>query len=755
MRHHIIHLSVLLITLVCHPLKAATREPVDYVNPFIGTTNFGTCHPGAVCPWGLMSVTPFNVMGSATNRYDKDSRWWSTPYDHTNSYLTGMAHISLSGVGCPEAASLLVMPTTGELDVDYHTYGSPYDHEEAHPGYYTNRLTRYDVKIEATATQRTSRLRFTFPKGESHILLNLGEGLTNESGATMHFTSDTEVVGTKLLGTFCYFPQSVFPIYFVMQLSKAPTQSGYWKHQRPMTAEAEWDDTANKYKLYTSYRRDISGDDIGAWFDFETSDNEVVEVKMGVSFVSINNARQNLEAEQDGLSFDDIRMQARNEWNQQLSRIEVEGGSKDQRTVFYTALYHILLHPNVLQDVNGQYPMMESSRNGRIDTDRQANRYTVFSLWDTYRNVHQMLTLLFPERQTDMITTMLDMYREWGWLPKWELFGRETMEMEGDPCIPVIVDSWLKGLRHFDTSLALEAMTKSATTPGKENPVRPDIDDYMHLAYCPMQSQYDNSVSHALEYYVSDYALSTFARALGHTALADSMLQRSLGYRHYYSSEYGTLRPITADGQFYSPFNPLQGQNFEPSPGFHEGNAWNYTFYVPHDIDGLATLMSGKEAFVSALQGVFDKNYYDPANEPDIAYPYLFSRFAGEGWRTQRLIPQLLSRHFRNSPDGLPGNDDAGTMSAWAVFSMMGFYPDCPGQPMYTLTTPAFSRITLHLDTKYYPHPTLTIRTEGHGQYIKGVTLGGKAVNTLRISHDELVGGGELVFNISSTVPRP
>ena len=215
----------------------AQRQPVDYVNPFIGTTNFGTCNPGAICPQGLMSVTPFNVMGSAENKFDKDARWWSTPYDVTNCYMTGYAHVNLSGVGCPEASSLLTMPTTGKLDVDYHNYGSKYKDEVSRPGYYSNTLEKYNVKTEVTATSRTSIERYTFPKGESHILFNLGEGLTNETGATMRFVNDREIEGTKLLGTFCYFPQSVFPIYFVMRLSKAPKQSGYWKKMRPMTAE--------------------------------------------------------------------------------------------------------------------------------------------------------------------------------------------------------------------------------------------------------------------------------------------------------------------------------------------------------------------------------------------------------------------------------------------------------------------------------------------------------------------------------------
>ena len=423
------------------------QQPADYVDPFIGTTNFGTCNPGAVCPNGMMSVVPFNVMGSADNVYDKDARWWSTPYDYTNSYFTGFSHVNLSGVGCPELGSLLLMPTTGVLDVDYKNYGSKYEKETASPGYYSIYLKKYDILAEATATLRSGLTRFTFPKGKSNILLNLGEGLTNETGAFVRKVNDREIEGMKFLGTFCYNPQAVFPIYFVMRLSKKPDDSGYWKKQRKMYGvEAEWDKDNGKYKIYNKYGKDLAGDDIGAWFTFNTSEGEEIEAAIGASFVSIENARENLEQEQSGRHFSEIREEARKKWNDDLGRIMVEGGTKEQKTVFYTALYHTLIHPNILQDVNGQYPQME----GDEILVTKGDRYTVFSLWDTYRNLHQLMTLVYPERQIEMVRTMIDMYREHGWLPKWELYGRETLTMEGDPSLPVIVDTWMKGLRDFD-----------------------------------------------------------------------------------------------------------------------------------------------------------------------------------------------------------------------------------------------------------------------------------------------------------------
>ena len=746
MKQIISTLSTLLLILSAATAFAQTSDNTRYVDPFIGTTNYSVCNPGAVLPHGLMSVVPFNVMGSDLNVKDKDSGWWSAPYEYNNKYFTGFAHVTLSGVGCPEMGSLLIMPTTGTLDVDYRSYGSEYTDEVARPGYYSNRLTKYGVRCEATSTMRTSIERFTFPAGRANLLFNLGNALSNEVGATLRRVSATEFEGMRLLGTFCYNPQAVFPMYFVVRVSKTPKQSGYWKKQPELKGAAkDWDVHSGKYKIYSNYGRDMAGNDIGYFMSFDLQEAEQVVVQVGVSFVSIANARQNLDAEQTTRNFAHVEQEAHDAWAETLGRISVEGGTEEQRRVFYTALYHTQIHPNILQDVNGEYPRMEGDETLKTST----NRYTVFSLWDTYRNLAQLQTLLFPDKQEQMIGSMIDMYKEWGWMPKWELYGRETWTMEGDPSIPIITDAWLKGLRGFDINTAYKAFHASATLPGKLNKMRPDIDPYYTLGYIPMgvyaaDLSGDNSVSHALEYYVADNALSMLAQSLGKTADAKLFRQRSLGYRHYYSKESGTLRPIQKDGKFLSPFNPEDGADFSNAPGFHEGSAWNYTFYVPHDIAGLAKLMGGRKQFVDKLQMVFDKNLYDPANEPDIAYPYLFSYFKGEEWRTQQIVSRLLQKYYKAQPDGIPGNDDCGTMSAWALFSMMGLYPDCPGSPYYTLTTPVFSKVTLHLDPRYYPDGDIVIttdRTSPSQLYIDSMTLGGKRLNGYRVSHKQLVEG--------------
>lgn len=745
-------LTVLSFALTVTGTAIAAEDYATYVNPFIGTTNFGTTNPGAVCPNGMMAVVPFNVMGSDTNVYDKDARWWSTPYEFNNKFFTGYAHVALSGVGCPELSSLLTMATTGDLEPDYKKYGTAYSDEKAIPGYFTNRLTKYDILTEVTATKRSAAERYTFPGGKGNIIINLGEGLTNESGATVRRVSDTEIEGSKLMGTFCYNSQAVFPIYFVMRVSKKASATGFWKMQPVMTGmEKAWDHDNGKYKIYSKNPREISGNDIGAWWTYENmAPGEQVEIRMGVSFVSCDNARENLDKEQASLTFDQIKQNAYDTWNNDLGRIRVTGGTKDDREVFYTALYHSLIHPNVLSDVNGQYPLMEGWGNGTVDYD--GDRYTVFSLWDTYRNVHQLMTLVYPERQLDMVRSMVNMSKEWGWLPKWELYSRETFTMEGDPAIPVLIDTWRKGLRDFDMDTAYKAMVRSATTPGKDNPMRPDIDPYIERGYIPIghyagDMSGDNSVSHALEYYVADNALAWLAEQRGDTEFAKGLRKRAAGYKNYYSKESGTLRPINEDGSFLTPFNPRQGENFENAPGFHEGSAWNYTFFVPHDVEGLAKLMGGSKKFVNKLQMVMDSALYDPANEPDIAYPYLFSRFKGEEWRTQEQTNRLLKKYFTTAPDGIPGNDDTGTMSTWAIFTMMGFYPDCPGDPYYTLTSPIFDKI--EIDT---PQGVITINAPHKNPqaiYIKSISLGGKPFKSYRISHEELMKGKTLDFTLS------
>jgi predicted alpha-1,2-mannosidase len=562
--------------------------------------------------------------------------------------------------------------------------------------------------------------------------------------------NDSELEGMRITGSFCYNAGSERPVFFVTRFSKKAAATGVWKKMPHSRVEQKWSRSDNRFKLYENFRQEIAGDSIGAWFQFETSAGETIIVKTGVSYVSIENARKNLLAESEQHDFEILRINAENAWNATLSKVRIEGGTQDEKTVFYTALYHTQLHPNIISDVNGDYPAMESEKTGNT----AGFHYSIFSLWDTYRNLHPLMSLLYPRKQLDMVKTMIRMYKESGWLPKWELNGKETFVMEGDPAIPVIVDTYRRGLTDFEIQTAYEAMYKSATSPGRSNKLRPDIDSYLKRGYIPYTRPFDNSVSHALEYYIADWNLAQLAKMLGKADDYERFLAQSLRYVEYFDfEEYKMIRPKLADGTFLKPFDPEQGENFQPSPGFHEGSAWQYTFGVPHDIRGLIRHMGGEKHFINKLQRIFDDDLYDMTNEPDIHYPYLFNYVSGEAWRTQRIVDDLRKTHFKNAPDGIPGNDDCGTLSAWIIFSMLGFYPVCPGSPEFAVTSPLFEKIELHLDQTYYPGQCFEIQrnTEGNrGPYIKSMTLNGKPFTGHFLHHDVITEGGYLQIETGS-----
>ncbi|WP_430932084.1 GH92 family glycosyl hydrolase [Saccharicrinis sp. 156] len=739
-----IKLKHIAILLAVFGVSAYGQHYTQYVNTFIGTTNFGTTNPGAIVPQGMVSVVPFNVTGSDDNKWDKDARWWSTPYSWDNKFLTGFSHVNLSGVGCPDLGVIMVMPTTGKVNASLKEFGSNMSAQKAEPGYYSCMLDKYGIKAQVTSTQRTGLSKFTFPKGQSNILIDLGNSLTNESGACLKVISNQEVEGSRMTGNFCYHGHSERPVYFVARFSKPATSFGAFKKMPPMKAEKDWSATSGKFKYYEEFLHPVAGDSIGAYFSFETEENEALMVQVGVSYVSIENARQNLDFESVGFDFERARREALQEWESVLSKVKVEGGTLDQKTVFYTALYHMNIHPNIINDVNGQYPMMESFGIGEV---KGRDRYTVFSLWDTYRNFHPLMSLLYPEKQLDMVRSMVDMYKEGGWLPKWELNSKETYTMNGDPAFPVITDTYLRGLKDFDVQAAYEAMLKSATTPEKENKIRTNNDFYLRNGYVPFAEEYDNSVSIALELYLADWNLGVLAKELGKDEDYKRFDRQSKRYTNYFDKKgFKMLRPKKADGTFIQDFDPLQGKDFEPVHGFHEGTAWQYTFGIPHDIKGLIKLNGGGNKFTQKLQKVFEDGLFDMANEPDMHYPFLFNYVKGQEWRAQKETRRLIDTYFKNTPDGIPGNDDCGTMSAWVVYAMMGFYPVCPGDMNYTVTAPVFDKVTVELDDRFYSNTKLEIikhEKEKKG-FIKDIKWNEKSTHSFFINHHDMVKGGRL-----------
>lgn len=731
-------------------LAAHAQQPVDYVNPMIGTTNYGATHPGAVQPRGMVSVVPFNTSGRAHTKLDKDSDWVSFPYLKENGFLTGFSHVNLSGVGCPDLGVLLLMPTAGELQTDPMRYGSTYSQEKAQAGYYSARLDRYGVQAEVTATPRAGVSRFTFPKGQGNVLLNLATGLTNEAGGYARLVSPTEVEGMRMVGAFCYAEaEAIYPVYFVMRVSKQPTAQGTWHtHRKTDGIEGQWMPHNGKTRVLGRRASSVAGDSIGVYFSYQDlQEGEQVEVQVGVSYVSVENARENLLSEVGDRSFEQVRTQARDRWNQVLSRIRVEGGEADDKTVFYTALYHTMMHPNVLNDVNGDYPKIGS---GQIGKAAGKDRYTVFSLWDTYRNANALVSLVYPGQQSDMVKSMLQMYQENGWLPKWELNSTETFTMVGDPAASVIADTYVRGIRDFDAQLAWEAVQKGANQQ-QGNPLRPGISDYLALGYVPVDAKVNGNVSVTQEYCIADFGIAQLAGALGKTQEQERYMSRAQGYRKLYDKESGFLRPRHRDGKWYGPFDPQAGANFQHNEGYIEGNAWQYRFMCAHDAQGLIKLMGGGKAFVQALDRTFADGHYDMANEPDMVYPYLYNQVPGQEWRTQQAVREQLRKHFRNTPNGIAGNDDTGTMSAWVIFSMMGIYPDVPALPRYTLASPVFDKVTIELDPAYYPGKTLEItatRSKPDAWRVKRMQWNGKTLKRPFVDHATLVAGGRLHFEL-------
>ena len=722
------------------------QEPASYVNPFIGTSNYGATYPGPIAPRGMASISPFNVAGSKNLPLEKDSRWLSNPYVHENTYLTGFSQVNLSGVGCPDLGVLLLMPTTGKVETNHLKYGSTYSNEVAKAAYYSSTIDKYNVKAEFTTSKRVGVNKFTFPKGESNILLNLGLGLTNEEGSMVKVISSTEIEGMRSVGSFCYnSPEAAYPVYFVAKFSKPADTFGVWKKpEKHEGVEAKWMTYNGKPRLMKQTTKMVVGDSIGTYFTYKFDKAETIEVKIGISYVSIDNARENLQQETENKSFDSIYKETYKKWNDLLSRIKVEGGSEDDKIIFYTALYHTLIHPNTLNDFNGEYPEINTGKIGKTED----TRYTVFSLWDTYRNLHQLMSLVYPQQQSDMIKSMLDMYDENGWLPKWELNSTETFTMVGDPATIVITDTYLKGIKDFDIKKAYKAMLKGANQI-ENNPLRPELKDYIEKGYVTTDNE--GSVSKTEEYNVADYSIALLAKELGEQEDFKQFKKRSISYRKLFDKNLNLLRPRNSDENWHEPFNPDAGANFTKNIGFIEGNAWQYAFMVPHDINGLKKLMGGNKAFTNQLKKVFDANQFDMANEPDIAYPYLFNYVKGEEWRSQKLVKKLVKKYFQNKPDGLPGNDDTGTMSAWLVYSMMGIYPISPGDPKYTITTPMFDKITIQLDSKYYKKKELVIEREKNNKgKINKILLDGNPHMSYFITHDKLVNGNNLRVILSN-----
>lgn len=706
------------------------KQPVDYVNPFIGTGarhstkrgwGHGYTYPGAVVPWGMVSVSPHTAPGTENG------------YIYGKPYLYGFGHVQLSGVGCSDLGNVVLMPTVGVIHTTPKTYRSKYGKQKASPGYYETVLKPSGIVAQMTATTHAGISKYTFPASDSANILIDASVTENESmmPALGHVkvVSNDEVVGWTKSGHFCGAPYQTQKVYFVAKFSQNAASDGTWIDKKVTKSKEQW------------------GRGTGAYMRFVTHKNENIYVKVGISYVSIANARLNLKAEQPGWDFTGVRDEARALWNHYLSRIQVQGGTKTQKTIFYTALYHMLIHPSNFTDVNGDYLTM-----GHMGIAKAKNytHYDVYSLWDTYRDEHDFLTLFYPNQQHDMVKSILAMYKESGWLPKWELAGSETYVMVGDPAAIVLAETYQNGIHNFNIKLAYDAMKHDATDT-IHNPIRPGLKQYETRHYIPTHTKgVWGSLSTTLEYGLADYSDAIMARILDHEKDYRRFMKRTEYYKNLWDPEDGFLRPRKADGTWYTPFNP--NTHKMNTTGFVEGNAWNYLFFVPEHIRGLAKLMGGDNVFINKLREAMRDYKYVLYNEPDIAFPYLFTYFKGKSWLTQKYVRAYMKENYTSGPGGLPGNDDCGVLSAWYVFSALGLYPANPISGKFRLGSPIFSKVTIHLDQNYYKGKTLVIKSlhaSNKDIYVRSIKLNGQSYHKSFITHNQIENGGTIEFDMS------
>ena len=727
---------------------ARGKTAVDYVNPFIGTGGEGHTYPGATVPFGMVQLSPDTEI-----RPYKESFPWAAGYRYSDKTILGFSHTHFSGTGHSDMGDLLLMPTVGDVQLDPGTaddpdsgYRSPFSHEGevATPGYYAVTLKDGGIRAELTATNRVGVHRYTFPATDrAHVILDLVSSIYNYDGkvlwSQLRVESDTMVTGFR--ETKGWAPDR--QIYFAMQFSKPFTSYGLVNE-----AEEKYRGFGKQGKILENYP-EIFGRKLKGYFNFTTKAGEAIEVKVAISSVGIDGARKNLEAEAPGWEFDAVRAAARAAWSDELEKITVTSEPKPKE-MFYTSLYHAMLAPVTYMDVDRRYRGIDQS----IHVADGFTNYHIFSLWDTFRAEHPLLTILQPKRDGDMIQSMLahraqSVHRI---LPVWSFGSSETWCMIGYHAAAVIADAYLKGVGGFDKEEALAAMKSSATYASYGG-----LGDYMKLGYVPVDRE-PEAASKTLEYAYDDWTIATMANAAGHPADADVFRKRAASFVNVFDPGTGFMRAKKSDGTFREPFDPLYAQY---GSDYTEGNAWQYSWFVPHDIRKLITLLGGNERFVGRLDQLFSLETNDPkykqvediagligqyahGNEPSQHIAYLYD-YAGQPWRTQERIHQITSTLFDNTPTGIQGNEDCGQMSAWYVFSALGFYPVCPGSLEYVIGRPSLERAAIHLDNGN----TFTVETQNLSDanvYIQSVTLRGKPYDKSYIRHEDIVQGGTLTF---------
>ncbi len=699
---------------------------LPFVDPFIGTGGHGHTYPGATAPFGLVQLSP-------DTRIDMMDWDGCSGYHYSDSLVYGFSHTHLSGTGVADYCDILFMPYTGRAELEPEKYASPFkkSKEKAQAGYYSVFLEKDRIKAEMTATERVGVHRYTFPQNRvrGHLLVDLRHR-DQVLDSHMKRVSDREIEGYRISKAWAKEQH----VYFVARFSK------------PFFNVKILDMSANPRETNPS----VTGKSIVGLLDFN-EDGEPLVVTVGISGVSIEGARKNLEAECNHFDFDKIKAETQAKWEHELSKIEVEGGTGAQKTIFYTALYHTIIVPNIWNDVDGQY----RGRDNNIHQAKGHDVYTVFSLWDTYRACDPLYTILEPKRMNDFIQTFLRQYEQGGLLPVWELSANETDCMIGNHAIPVIADAYVKGIRDYDAKEALEAMYKSAGSD------RYGLKWYRQLGYIPSDKE-SESVSKTLEYAFDNWCIAQMEDAVGVDSVDDPYMTKSWSYLNLFDPETRFFRS-KSNATWNKPFDP-----YEVNFNYTEANAWQYRFAVQQNIPGLIDLMGGDEAFAAQLDSLFSATsrttgrnqaditgligQYVHGNEPSHHIAYLYD-YAGQAWKTQQRVRQIMDEMYHDRPDGLSGNEDCGQMSAWFVMSAMGIYPVTPGCPDYAVGTPLFEKITLNLDSgKKFVIRAADVSARNF--YIKSMKVNGRIRDEGWIGHEEITGGGEVDFDMTDSPAR-
>ncbi|GJH39475.1 alpha-1 2-mannosidase [Capnocytophaga sp. HP1101] len=723
------------------PAKQEDQTPqkplISYVDPFIGTGGHGHTYPGATTSFGMIQVSPVNGL----------SHWdWCSGYHYSDSLMVGFGHLSLSGTGIGDLNDVLLMPTTKEYDLSVLKYGrkeqypvnaqefrdmvpykSKYSHknEKAEPGYYQVYLEDSKVNVELTAAQRYAVHRYTFEKGaEQSVILNLGFAINWDSPTE----TDIKQAGndaTLLIGhRFSTGWAENQKVFFAIKFSRPIVKSNLQENKKEITS---------------------------AQFFFDNA-QEKLEVKVALSSVSEENALANLEVE-EAIAFDKTKSLAQQQWEKTLNSITVETPVDSLKTIFYTALYHAQVAPVTFSDKNGQFRL----QNDQI-AQTEGTAYSTLSLWDTFRSEHPLLTLLQPKVTADIINSMLVYYSVHKVLPVWTLYGNETNTMTGYHSVAVIAEAYLKGIRGFDAEKAYEAMKNTMMQDDR------GLAAYKKYGYIPHNVKVDESVTITFEYAYDDWCVAQMAKALGKTEDAEYFTKRSEAYTYLFDKETGFMRGKSTDGKWRTPFDPKRSDHRE-NTDYTEGNAWQHSWFVPHNVRGLINLFGGNEPFIAHLEKLFTESseitgdnsspdisgligQYAHGNEPSHHIAYMFNE-AGQPKKTQYWVDRILQTQYNTTPNGLSGNEDCGQMSAWYIWSAMGLYPMNPASTQYEFGRPLFDKVTIHLPNG----KTFTIIAKNvskDNKYIQSVKLNGKAYNQWHISHQELLNGGELVFEMTN-----